>query len=70
MRVAFAELDSDYMDACEDYNRASAFAKWIDSKCKSFETMHYLCKKLLDRAYVNENASGWNGSVVRKNDSW
>ena len=70
MRVAFAELDNDYMSACVVYNRASAFAKWIDSKCKSFEKMHYLCKKLLDRAYVNESASSWNPTIIEKEDSW
>ena len=40
MRVAFAELDNDYQNACEDYNKAVAFSKWVESKYSSFSTIH------------------------------
>jgi hypothetical protein len=72
MRVAFAELDDDYQNACEDHNKALAFSKWVESKYSSFNKMHYLCKKILERAYSHEKAAGWNGSpqVADDNESW
>lgn len=69
MRVAFAELDEDYLSACEDYNKAVAFAKWVESKYSSFNKMHYLCKKILERAYTHEKAAGWNPTVIEE-ESW
>jgi len=71
MRVAFAELDEDYLKACEDYNKSIAFSKWVESKYSSFNKMHYLCKKILERAYSHEKAAGWNGQPqVDDNDGW
>lgn len=75
MRIAFAELDEDYQSACEKFNEASAFYKWINSKYESFIRMHYMCKKILDRGYAHERASGFNGDfdkVANENleDSW
>ncbi len=70
MRVAYAELDDDYSNACEEYNRALAFYKWIESKYKSFEKMHYLCKKILERAYPHEKAAGWNGIIHSNPEGW
>ena len=67
MRVAFAELDDDYQIACEDYNKALMFAKWIESKYSSFNKMHYMCRKILDRGYEGERASSWNGNVIEEN---
>ena len=70
MRVAFAELDEDYLNACENYNKAVAFSKWVESKYSSFNKMHYLCKKILERAYSHEKAAGLNGKVEDDNDGW
>lgn len=63
MRVAFAEVDEDYINAQNDLNEIKAFAKYIDGKFNSFKAAHYLCKNMLDRGYGHERASGWNGSV-------
>jgi len=63
MRVSFAELDKDYEEACVRYNKCLAFHKWIDSKMSSFNKMHYLCKKILDRGYEQEKAESWQGKV-------
>lgn len=63
MRTAFAEIDDDYLQACEKYSEAIAFAKWVDGKYDSFNKMHYLCKKILERGYSHERASTWNGYV-------
>lgn len=68
MRTAFAELDDDYQNACEEYNKAVAFNKWVDSKYNSFTRAHYLCKKILERGYESEKAAGWKGGVGDEND--
>ena len=70
MRVAFAELDDEYQNACDDYNKAIAFHKWVDSKYNSFNKSHYLCKKILERSYAHEGASGWNGKPIDDDDTW
>jgi len=70
MRVAFAELDEDYSLACYNYNKAIAFSKWVESKYNSFNKMHYLCKKILERGYAHEKAGGWNPTPVDENNSW
>lgn len=64
MRAALAEIDDDYINATNRYNEAIAFAKWISSKYDSFNKMHYMCKKILDRAYPHERSSSWNGSIT------
>ena len=69
MRIAFAELDKEYEDACGEYNKAIAFAKWIESKYSSFNKMHYLCKKMLERAYTHEKAASFNPTVIEE-DGW
>lgn len=69
MRIAFAELDDDYMVGCEDYNKAVAFFKWIESKHSSFIKMHYLCRSVVKRGYEQENASSWNGPVIEEENS-
>ena len=63
MRMAMAELDEDYIEATNRYNEAIAFSKWVSSKYDSFNKMHYMCKKILDRGYNHERMSGFNGSV-------
>jgi hypothetical protein len=68
MRAAMAEIDNDYIEATNRYNEALAFVKWIDSKYNSFNKMHYLCKKILDRAYPHEKSAYWSGSVT-ENDA-
>jgi len=71
MRVAYAELDSEYSEACEKYNKAAAFKIWIESKKDSFIKAHYLCRNILKRGYEHENASNWNGSPVKEEeDGW
>jgi hypothetical protein len=63
MRAAFAEIDEEYQQACEKYAEAIAFAKWVSGKYDSFNKMHYLCKKILERGYTHERASSWGGYV-------
>lgn len=70
MRVAFAELDDDYSDACDEYNKARSFFKWIESKHSSFITMHYHCKKILERHYSGEKTAGWNPNPETDKDTW
>ena len=71
-RAWFAEMDDDYLAACNKYAEALAFAKWVSSKYDSFNKMHYMCKHILKRAYPHEQASSWNGIVedeYKPNDS-
>ena len=60
-RMWSADIDDEYIKACNKYSEAIGFVKWIDSKYESFTKMHYLCKKMLERAYPHEAAGGWNG---------
>jgi len=71
MRVAYAELDDDYIYAQDRNTEAKAFHKWVESKYNSFNKMHYMCKKLLDRGYQHEAAAGFNGNTpISENDTW
>jgi len=73
LRAAMAEVDDDYIDACNRYDEVLAFAKWINSKYDSFNKMHYLCKKILDRGYMHEKAASWNSSLDlddEDNETW
>lgn len=74
LRAAMAEIDDDYIESCNKHDEILAFVKWIDSKYNNFIRMHYLCKKILDRAYPHERASGWNSSLdddmYDNNDTW
>jgi len=63
LRAAMAEIDDTYIDTCNDYDAALAFAKWVNSKYDSFNKMHYMCKKILDRGYTHEKMSGFNGGI-------
>lgn len=69
LRVAFAELDTEYIEACSRYNEAMAFAKWVDSKYNSFVRFHYLCKRILERSQNHELAAGWNGRTPDESDA-
>lgn len=71
-RAWFADADDDYIDACNKYAEAIAFVKWVGNKYDSFIKMHYLCRKMLDRAYPHEGASGFPGSGGPSNedDTW
>ena len=62
-RQLFADADPDYIEACNRYSEALAMLKWIDSKYNSFIRAHYNAKKLLDRQYSHEQASGFNVST-------
>lgn len=59
-RAWFADSDPDYIEACNKHAEATAFVKWINSKYDSFIRAHYMCKKILDRAYPHENTGGFN----------
>lgn len=61
MRSAIAEIDEDYVEACERHAEAQAFVKWVSSKYESFVRMHYMCRDILKRGYSHENAAGFNG---------
>lgn len=67
-RAWFADSDPDYIEACNRYAEASAFVKWVNSKYDSFVRAHYLCKKILDRAYPHENAGNFNPTLTE--DTW
>ena len=69
MRTAFSELDDDYQDACHSFNEAYAFVKWIDSKYGSFNKMHYMCRKILDRGYDHERMSNFNQKIDEESDA-
>lgn len=64
-RAWFADMDDDYMSACNKYAEAIAFAKWVDGKYESFTKMHYMCKKILDRGYTHERMASFNGDVEK-----
>lgn len=70
MRVAYAELDDEYILAQNRNNEAKAFKTWVESKYSSFNKMHYMCKKLLDREYEHERAAGFNGTTPKIEDGW
>ena len=58
----FADQDEDYIHAANKHAEAQAFLKWVNGKLDSFTRGHYLCKKILDRAYPHERMGGWNGN--------
>jgi hypothetical protein len=62
-RLLYADGDSDYIEACNKYSEGQAFLKWVSSKQDSLIRAHYNCKKLLDRNYQHEQASGFNCST-------
>lgn len=70
MRIAFAELDEDYQAACEEYNKAVAFSKWVDSKYSSFTKAHYLCRSIVKRSQAHEQAGNWNGRQEEEDEGW
>jgi hypothetical protein len=59
----FAEMDDDYINASNKHSEALAFARWVQSKHSSFEKMHYMCKKILERSYNHEKMSGFHGTI-------
>jgi hypothetical protein len=68
LRLAFAELDEDYIEACDRYNQAVAFLRWIGSRYDAFVRSHYLLKKILEREYSGEKAANWNGTMPDGDD--
>ncbi len=71
MREWFANMDQDYINACNRYAELQGLVKWLNGKYDSFYKAHYMCKKLLDRSYAHESQAGWNGngSVVKEENS-
>lgn len=69
MRVAFAELDDEYQNACESFNQAIMFSKWVESKYSNFTKMHYMAKKILDMHYDNKPGS-FNAPVIESDSGW
>lgn len=69
-RAWFADADDDYIEASNKHAEALAFVKWISNKYDSFNKMHYMCKKILDRGYNHERIAGFNGTVDVNEDSW
>jgi len=63
MRTLYADMDDDYVVASQKHDEALAFAKWVNGKYESFNKMHYMCKKILDRGYAHERMAGFNGTV-------
>lgn len=69
-RAWFAEMDEEFIEASNKYSEAVAFVKWISNKYDSFNKMHYMCKKILDRGYVHERMSGFTGSDGEDDKPW
>jgi hypothetical protein len=67
-RAWFAEMDDDYIEASNKYSEAIAFVKWVNNKYDSFNKMHYMCKKILDRGYAHERMAGFNGNIDNNNE--
>ena len=63
MRGLYADMDGDYIAVCQKHDEALAFAKWVDGKYNSFNKMHYMCKKILDRGYPHEMNANFNGTI-------
>lgn len=70
MRIALSELDDDYIEACNAYNEALAFTKWIDSKYGNFIKMHYHCRAIVKRATEHEGAANWDGTSDDNDPAW
>jgi hypothetical protein len=62
-RAWFGESDSDFIAASNKYSEGLAFVKFISSKYDSAVRLHYNCKKMLERNYSHEQASGFNCST-------
>jgi hypothetical protein len=75
-RAWFADMDDDYIKACNRHSEALAFVKWIGSKYDSFVKMHYLCRNIVKRGMEGEAAAGWGGTTpyeksdVKETDTW
>jgi len=69
-RAWFAEMDDDFIEASNKYSEAVAFVRWINNKYDSFNKMHYMCKKILDRGYTHERMAGFNGTVEGNEPAW
>jgi len=67
-RAWYADTDDQYIEACNRYSEAIAFARWVNNKYESFIRIHYLCKKILDRGYAHEKTAGFNGSSDSDNE--
>jgi hypothetical protein len=63
MRTLYADMDDEYVMASQKHDEALSFAKWINGKYDSFNKMHYMCKKILDRGYTHEKMAGFNGTI-------
>lgn len=63
MRTLYADMDDEFVKVCQKHDEALAFAKWVDGKYDSFNKMHYMCKKILDRGYAHEMNANFNGTV-------
>ena len=62
-RTLYADMDEEFVRVCQKHDEALAFAKWVDGKYDSFNKMHYMCKKILDRGYAHEKMANFNGTV-------
>lgn len=74
MRAAMAEINDDYVEACNKYNEAAAFLKWVNTKFDNFVRMHYHCRSIVKRQLEQQQASGWNGNASNipepEDDGW
>jgi len=69
MRTLYAEMDEEYLAACQKHDEAMAFAKWVNGKYDSFNKMHYHCKQALSRGYDHERISGWERDITGNQES-
>ena len=64
-RAWFAEMDDDYVNACNKCDDAKGFLKWASSMHESFLRSHYMCKDLLKREYDQERSVSWEGDTEK-----
>lgn len=69
MRTLYADMDEAYVQASQKHDEALAFAKWINGKYESFNKMHYMCKKILDRGYTHERMANFNGTINEEDNT-
>jgi len=55
----YAESDSEYLEACKQYNKIIAIKKWLENKKSSLVSAHYLMKDILKRGH--EGAASFSG---------
>lgn len=69
-KQAFAEADSQYLDACENVSRAKVMVQWCKDKQRSLINAHYLMKHILGNNSSHRNASGMPLGAGQTSKQW